>query len=71
MVTMLSGHKTSNQQEFSVKISYHAFLTSIKGQSQEIMTAPADGFQDPYLAIIDVSTSENVKLYNKAIVGIP
>ena len=32
--------------------------------------ASADGIQDPYLATIDLYTSENIKLYNKAIVGL-
>ena len=32
--------------------------------------ASADGIKDPYLATIDLYTSENIKLYNKAIVGL-
>ena len=37
------------------------------------MAAPAtvDGLQDPYLATIELSTSENLKLYNKAILRLP
>ena len=34
------------------------------------MAAPADGIQDPHLSIIDIYTSEHIKLYNKAIVGL-
>ena len=34
------------------------------------MAAPADGIQDPYLPIIDIYTSEHIKLYNKEIVGL-
>ena len=35
------------------------------------MVAPADVIQDPYLEIINLSTSENLKLYNKEIFGLP
>ena len=35
------------------------------------MVAPADVIQDPYLAIINLSTSKNIKLYNKEIFGLP
>ena len=35
------------------------------------MAAPADRLQDPYLDLTYLSTSENIKLYNKVIVGIP
>ena len=35
------------------------------------MIAPAVGIQEPYLSIIDVSTYENLKLYNKEILGLP
>ena len=47
-----------------------SFLTSSQGQPQEIMSASADGLREPYLVIIDIFTSEHIKLYNKAIVGI-
>ena len=32
--------------------------------------AVVESFQDPYLLTLDLSTSENIKLYNKAIVGL-
>ena len=35
------------------------------------MAAPVDRLQDPYLANIGIFTYEYLKLYNKAIVGIP
>ena len=35
------------------------------------MAALADGIQDPYLTILNFYTSEHLKLYNKAIVGLP
>ena len=35
------------------------------------MTEPVDGIQDPYLATLNISTSENIKFYNKAIIGLP
>ena len=35
------------------------------------MAAPVEGIQDPYLATLYLSTSENLKLYNKAIFGLP
>ena len=35
------------------------------------MAAPVYGIQDPYLANIDPSTSEHVKLYKKSIFGLP
>ena len=47
------------------------YQTSSQGQPQENIAAPVDGFQDPCLATLDLSTSEHLKLYNKAIVGIP
>ena len=37
--------------------------TSIQVQQQEILTAE-DGLQDPYLVILNLSTSEHLKLYN-------
>ena len=33
--------------------------------------AKTDEIQDPYLGILDLSTSEILKIYNKAIVGLP
>ena len=33
--------------------------------------ASVGGLQDPYLSILNISTSEHLKLYNKAIVGLP
>ena len=33
------------------------------------MESPADGHQDPYLTTLDITTSENLKLYNKEILG--
>ena len=35
------------------------------------MAAPADELQDSYLAILNISASEHLKLYNKAIVRLP
>ena len=35
------------------------------------MAAPVDCIQDPYLEILDLTTSENLKLYKKAIFGLP
>ena len=35
------------------------------------MEAPVDGLQDPYLETLYLSTSEHLKLYNKAIFGLP
>ena len=35
------------------------------------MSEPVDGLQDPYLATLDMATSEHLKIYNKKIVGIP
>ena len=34
------------------------------------MAAPADGIQDPYLVTINLTTSENFKLYIKDIIGL-
>ena len=62
MVTTRSGRRTSNQQELSVLISDISILTSSQCQPQEIMAAPAYGIQDPYLAILNISTSEHLKL---------
>ena len=33
--------------------------------------ASVNGRQDPYLATLDISTSEHLKLYNKLFLGIP
>ena len=35
------------------------------------MSAPVDGLQKPYLDTLDLSTSKHLKLYNKAIFGLP
>ena len=32
------------------------------------MKAPVDGIQNPYLATLNLSTSEHLKLYKKAII---
>ena len=61
MVTTQSGRRTINQQELSGLFSNISFLNSSQGQPQEIMSAPVDGLQDPYLDT----------LYNKAISGLP
>ena len=34
------------------------------------MAAPVDGIQDPYLATLNLSAYEHLKIYNKSIVGI-
>ena len=70
MVTTRSGRRTRNQQKSSVLFSNLSHLTSSKVQPQESVATPADGLQDPYLATLNISTSENIKLYNKAIVGL-
>ena len=61
----------STQELFSSYFYNISLSTSSQGQVQEITTEPADGFLDPYLAILDIYTSENLNLYNKAIVGLP
>ena len=72
MVTTQPGHITRNQQELSIRISNISFLTSSQGQPKYIMaSAPDDGFQYPYLATLDLSISEHLNLYNKAIFGLP
>ena len=35
------------------------------------MAEPVNGLQDPYLATLEISTSEHFNIYNKAIVGLP
>ena len=35
------------------------------------MASPVDGIQDPYLATLELSIYEYLKLYNKTIVGLP
>ena len=34
-------------------------------------TAPDDGLQDHYLVTLNLATSENLKFYNKSIIGLP
>ena len=34
------------------------------------MAETADGIHDPYLATLNMKTSEHLKLYNKAIIGL-
>ena len=68
MVTTRSSRRTSNQQDISVLISHISLSTSSQGQVQEIMAAPDDGLQDPYLAILYLATSDQLKIYNKVIV---
>ena len=36
-----------------------------------IMSAMADGLKDPYLVILNLITSEHLKIYNKEIIGLP
>ena len=54
----------------SVIISHLSRLISIQDQVEEIIAA-ADGHKDPYLNTLDMTNSENLKLYNKAIFGLP
>ena len=70
MVTTQSGLITSKQQELSVIFSNISSSTSRQGQPQEMMAA-GDGIQDPFLDILNISTLEHLKLYNKAVVGLP
>ena len=35
-----------------------------------IMSAMADGLKDPYLVILNLITSEHLKIYNKEIIGL-
>ena len=70
MVTTQSGCITSKKQELSVLISNISLLTSSQGQPKEIMASPADSIQEPYLAILNLSTFEHIKLCNKEVVGI-
>ena len=70
MLTTLSGHRTSNQQELSVIISNLSISTSSQGQAKKIMAESADGIQYPYLEVLDIFTSEYLKLYNTEIIGI-
>ena len=67
MVTSQSGHTTINQKELSVLFSNINFSTSSHVQQQETMTNQ-DGLQDPHLDTINLYTSEDLKIYNKAIV---
>ena len=62
MITTWSGRRTSNQQEFSVLFSNISLLTSSLGKPQEIISTPVDRIQDPYLATLNLSTSEHIKL---------
>ena len=34
-----------------------------------MVAAPYDGIQDPYLVTLNLTISEHLKLYNKAIIG--
>ena len=71
MATMWSDHRTSNQQEPSVLFTHISLLTSSKGQLQEIITLePVDGLQEPYLATLDLTTLENINIYNKKFFGL-
>ena len=60
MVTTKSGRRTSTQQELSILVSV-----------QKIMVEPTEGLQEPYPDILDLATSEKLKLYKKSIVGLP
>ena len=71
MATMRSGCRTSNQQELLALLSNVLHLTSIQGQPQEIMVALEDCIHDTYLATLNIYTSEHIKIYDKAIVGLP
>ena len=76
MVTTWSGLRRSpekySQQELSVLFPHLSLSISNQGQVQEIMAAaPYGGLQEPYLFTIDCTTSEDLKLYNKAMVVLP
>ena len=51
-------------------IRSQSLLTSSQGQPKEIMASLEDTLQDPYLAILNLSTFEHIKLCNKEVVGI-
>ena len=63
--------RSQNKQSFSVLFPNISLLTSSQGKPQELVSVPVDGIQDPYLATLDLSTSENLNIYNKAIFGLP
>ena len=73
-MTTLSGRRTSpernNKQKNPVLFLRLSISASSQGQEQEIMAAPDDGIQDPYLASINISTLEHLKLYNKVFFGL-
>ena len=46
-------------------------ITISESRIRIIVAAPADGIQDPYLAILNLTTSEYLKLYNKEIIELP
>ena len=71
MVTTWSGCRTTNQLEFSVLISNILLSTSSQVQVQNIMEAPVYLLQEPYPAILYISTLEHLKLYNKTVWGVP
>ena len=61
----------TKSQELSVLFPHLSLSTSSKGKAQEIMAATAGMLQDPYLDNLNLTTSEHINLYNKAIFGLP
>ena len=60
-----------NQRKLSALFLNILFSTLSQGQVQEILAAaPVDKIQDPYLAIIYITTPDYLKLYNKARAGL-
>ena len=60
-----------NQSTRTFSSIFKPLIFNLKQVKPKIMAAPADGIQDPYLVTLDLSTYEHLKLYNKAILGIP
>ena len=71
MVTTELVRRTSNQQGLPVPFLNLSLLISSQGQTQDIMAELVESLQDSYLSTLNISTSEHLKLYNKAIVGLP
>ena len=76
MVTTQTGSRKIperyNQQETPVKYSHLLLSTLSQVQVQEIVAAaPAERLQNPYLSTLNLATSEHLKLYKMAVLGLP
>ena len=67
---VIRSHNKQPTRTFSYNFKYFTF--NLKSRSRKkIAAAPKDGLQEPYLNILNISTSKHLNLYNKESFGLP